>query len=66
MDDPHGASLHQYVSENKKIPPHVKQGDWGSGKTTAQCVAEVNAYYEASTQDWRERGNDRTAASRQR
>lgn len=42
---------HKYVTEHKGMPPHVVQGDWGSGKTTAKCRAEVEAYWAAVTRD---------------
>lgn len=54
---------HRYMTEQKHIPPYVHQGNWNGGKTTAQCEAEVNAYWRAATQDEREQGNDRAADS---
>lgn len=46
----------KYVTEQKHFPPHVKQGHWDSGKTTAECRAEVNAYWDAQILDTKERG----------
>ena len=46
----------RFVTEQKAFPPAVKQGDWGGGKTTAQCEAEVNAYWAPRVQDLREQG----------
>lgn len=46
----------RYVTEHKTFPPYVHQGNWDSGKTTAQCRDEVNAYWEAYVQEDRERG----------
>lgn len=54
---------HRYVTEQKHIPPYVRQGNWIGGKTTAQCEAEVNAYWRAATQDQREQGHDQAAES---
>lgn len=53
----------RYVTEQKHIPPHVRQGNWVGGKTTAQCRAEVDAYWRAVTQDQREMGNFHVAES---
>ena len=52
---------HQWVTEAKHIPPHVQQGNWVGGKTTAQCQAEVDAFWRAVTQDEREQGNAHAA-----
>lgn len=52
----------RHVTEQKNIPPLVRQGDWSSGKTTAQCRAEVNAHWAAMTQNERELGNPHAAA----
>jgi hypothetical protein len=52
---------HQWVTEAKHIPPHVQQGNWVGGKTTAQCLAEVDAFWGALTQNEREQGNARAA-----
>jgi len=57
------ASCQKYMTEQKVFPPKVKQGDWGSGKTTAQCAAEVNAYWEPIIKDEQEKGGDHAAAS---
>lgn len=51
----------RYITEQKHIPPHARQGNWVGGKTTAQCLAEVDAYWRAVIQDQREMGNDRAA-----
>lgn len=51
----------RYVTEQKHIPPHARQGNWIGGKTTEQCLAEVNAYWRAVIQDEREMGNDHAA-----
>lgn len=53
----------RYVSSQKTQPPHVRQGNWDSGKTTAECEAEVNAYWSVSIQDLREKGDDHAANS---
>jgi hypothetical protein len=52
---------HRYVTEQKNIPPYVRQGNWIGGKTTEQCRAEVNAYWQAVTQDQREKGDGHAA-----
>jgi hypothetical protein len=52
---------HRHVTEQKHIPPYVHQGNWIGGKTTAQCRAEVDAYWRAATQDQREQGDDHAA-----
>ena len=49
---------HRYVTEQKHFPSHVRQENFDSGKTTEQCRAEVNAYYEPLIQDIREKGDD--------
>jgi len=46
-----------YVDHNF-FPPHIKQ-DWNSGKTTAQCRAEVSRYYEYRHHTGRGRGSFR-------
>ncbi len=53
----------KYVTEQKIFPPRIQQGNWGSGKTTAQCVAEVNAYWEPRIQEEQEKGGAHAAAS---
>ena len=53
----------RYVSLQKVRPPHIRQGNWDSGKTTAECEAEVNAYWSVGIQDMRERGDDHAANS---
>ncbi len=55
------AGCHRYVTEHKAIPPHVVQTDFDSGKTTAQCRAEVMAYYDAVMQDMIEQKDERGA-----
>ena len=55
-----GCSRH--VTEGKRIGKPVRQGAWDSGKTTAQCQEEVNAYWSAVVQDWREQGQDQAAS----
>jgi hypothetical protein len=52
---------HRLVTEQKHIPPYVPQGNWGGGKTTEACRAEVDAYWRAATQDQREQGHDQAA-----
>jgi hypothetical protein len=52
---------HQWVTKAKQIPPHVPQGNWVGGKTTAQCLSEVDAFWRAVTQDEREQGNTHAA-----
>ncbi len=44
----------KYVTEHKVFPPHVVQGNFGSGKSTAKCHQEVEAYWAAVNQDERE------------
>ncbi|TFW26565.1 hypothetical protein E4L96_04090 [Massilia arenosa] len=51
----------RYVSSQKSIPPHIKQTDWASGKTTEQCRREVDAYWSALVEDLREMGDDHAA-----
>jgi hypothetical protein len=46
----------KYVSEHKVMPPHVQQGNWDSGKSSAQCRAEVEAYWNAMARDEKEKG----------
>ena len=46
----------KYVTEHKVFPPHVQQGDWDSGKSTATCRAEVEAYWNALARDENEKG----------
>lgn len=53
----------KYVTEEKHFPKHIKQGGWDSGKTTAECEAEVRAYWEPILQDMREKGEDHAASS---
>lgn len=53
----------KYVTEQKAFPPKIQQGNWGSGKTTVQCVAEVNAYWEPRIREEQEKGGDYAAAS---
>jgi hypothetical protein len=53
----------KYVTEQKHFPSHIKQGNWIGGKTTAECEAEVNAYWEPILQDMREKGEDQAADS---
>jgi hypothetical protein len=53
----------QYVTEQKHFPVYIQQRDWGSGKTSAQCEIEVNAYWEPRIQDMREMGQYHAAAS---
>lgn len=53
----------KYVTEQKVFPPKIKQGDWDSGKTTAQCAAQVNAYWEPIIKDEQEKGDGHAAAS---
>jgi hypothetical protein len=55
----------RFVTEQKTFPAAVKQGDWGGGKTTAQCEAEVNAYWAPRVQDLREQGQHHAAQTRQ-
>jgi hypothetical protein len=52
---------HQWVTEAKHIPPHVQQGNWVGGKTTAQCLTEVDAHWSAVTLDMQEQGNAHAA-----
>jgi hypothetical protein len=46
----------KYVTEHKTFPPHVVQGNWDSGKSTAQCRTEVENYWNARARDENERG----------
>jgi hypothetical protein len=59
----HQTGCHKYVTEQKHIPPHIKQKHVDPEKSTAQCRAEVNAYYEALIQDMREQGDNHAADS---
>lgn len=54
---------HKYVTEQKHIPPHIQQKHVDPDKTTAQCIAEVNAYYVPLIQDMREQGDNHAAGS---
>lgn len=45
----------RYVTE-RRVPPHIDQGDYSSGKTSAQCEAEVSIHFDARIQDLREMG----------
>ncbi len=54
---------HRYVTEQKHIPHLVRQGNWIGGKTTEQCLAEVDAYWGPVVQDEREQGDDHAASS---
>jgi hypothetical protein len=54
----------RYVSEQKHFPARIKREDFNSGKTTAQCEAEVNAYWEPRIRDLSELGQGQAAASR--
>lgn len=54
---------HKYVTEQKHIPPHIQQKHVDPDKTTAQCMAEVNAYYVPLIQDMREQGDNHAAGS---
>jgi len=54
---------HRFVTAQKAIPPHIRQENFGSGKTTTQCRDEVNAYWEPLIQDMREEGKDHAAGS---
>lgn len=51
----------RYVTEQKHIPPAPPQAAYNSGKSTATCVAEVNAHWEPLIQDLRERGDEYAA-----
>lgn len=51
---------HRYVTQHN-IPPHVPQGNFASGKTTAECLREVDAYWQAVIEDMREQGADQAA-----
>ncbi len=54
----HKAGCDRYVTE-QVMPPHIRQEHFDSGKTTEQCRAEVNAYYEVYVRDLAETGHDR-------
>lgn len=54
---------HRYVTEQKNFPEHIKQGGWDSGKSTAECEAEVRAYWEPLLQDMVEKGEEHAANS---
>jgi hypothetical protein len=50
----------KYITEKNVISkhiPHVKQGNWNSGKTTAQCIEEVDAYWRPQVKDAEELGD---------
>ena len=51
---------HRYVTQHN-IPPHVPQGNFDSGKTTAECLREVDAYWQAIADDRREQQHDPAA-----
>jgi hypothetical protein len=46
---------HKYVTEHKGLPPHVVQGNFGSGKSSAQCRTEVERYWAAIVRDEQEK-----------
>lgn len=48
---------HEYVTQQKRFPPHIRQGDFDSGKTTEQCRSEVAAYWSPRIEDMKERGD---------
>jgi hypothetical protein len=52
------SGCNKYVTEHKYFPPHIHQANWDSGKTSAQCLAEVNAYWQALIQEHEEMGDD--------
>lgn len=53
----------KYVTSTKHFPPHLRQGNWASGKTTAECIEEVDAFWRAVVDEDREKGNDHAADS---
>jgi hypothetical protein len=55
---------HRYITDQKKFSElkHIKQGDWASGKSTAQCQKEVKEYWDPIIQDRKERGEEDTSA----
>lgn len=60
LDEVNGC--HRFVTERKRIGPYIPQRDFTSGKTSAQCREEVNAYFGPLIEDMRERGDDGAAS----
>jgi hypothetical protein len=57
----------KYVTEVNvlnKLKPIPHHESWDDGTTTAQCVADVRAYWDPIVQDMIEQGNDQEAAAR--
>jgi hypothetical protein len=57
------AGCHRHVTEAKHLPPHIDQGDWTSGKSRAQCEAEVDAFWAPRVADQDEQGWQQAARS---
>lgn len=57
------SGCHFFVTEEKHLPSKVKQADWGSGKSTKECLLEVDFYWDGVTNDQREQGNAHAADS---
>lgn len=52
---------HNYIISQKNFPNKIKQDDWASGKSTAQCEKEVRDYWEPIIKDFEERGEEFTS-----
>jgi hypothetical protein len=60
LEDLMQRGCHRYVTQHN-IPPHVPQGNFDSGKTTAECLREVDAYWQAVIDDMRKQGQNQAA-----
>ncbi len=47
----------EFVSAQVVAPAEMKRGDWASGKTTAECEAEVDAHWDPIIQDTKDKGD---------
>ncbi|MFZ6799894.1 hypothetical protein [Undibacterium sp. Di24W] len=47
----------EFVSAQVVAPAEIKRGDWASGKTTAECEAEVDAHWDPIIQDTKDKGD---------
>nr|WP_314858031.1 hypothetical protein [uncultured Undibacterium sp.] len=48
---------HEFVSAQVVVPAEVDRGDWASGKTTAECEAEVDAHWDPIIKDTKDKGD---------
>jgi hypothetical protein len=48
---------HEFVSAQVVAPAEVKRGDFASGKTTAECEAEVDAHWDPIIQEIKDTGD---------